>query len=241
MEETKVDAARPEHTGPASSKAAYVAIDGPVAAGKSAVGSRVAQRLGYRFVDTGAMYRALTWLALERGLDLHDEMALARLAEAVTIALHTDPRHPTGRISLDGVDVTDELRSTEVGAGVSLVSRVPAVRTAMVSRQRELAGEGHVVMAGRDIGTVVLPDAALKIYLDASSEERTARRHEELLATGRDVALHEVREELALRDSIDSGRDVSPLRPADDAVTIDTDNVPLEQVVERILELASCH
>ncbi len=202
----------------------------------------MAQRLGYRFIDTGIMYRALTWLALERSVDLQDEQALARLAGGVSMTVAPGPAEApeTGRVQVDGVDVTDRLRTTEVGGAVSLVSRVAAVRAAMVSRQRALVGEGRVVMAGRDIGTVVLPDAPLKVYLDASSEERARRRHQELLALGREITLQEVRDELALRDAIDSERDVSPLRPADDAVIIDTDRLSLDEVMERILELVSC-
>ena len=208
----------------------------------------MARRLGYRFVDTGMMYRALTWLALDRGYDLHDEPALAQLAEEVSIDLEAAPPDSAkpgliriaGRIRIDGTDVTDRLRLTEVGEAVSLVSRVPAVRKVMVARQRELAREGRVVMAGRDIGTVVIPHAPLKVYLDASPEKRARRRHNELLAMRRDETLQQVRDELALRDAIDSERTASPLRPADDAVIVDTDSLSLEQVVERILELTSC-
>jgi cytidylate kinase len=180
------------------------------------------------------MYRAVTWLALDRGIDPHDGEALGRLARAVTITVED------GRVEVDGTDVTGRLRSAEVGEAVSLVSRVPAVREAMVDRQRALAREGGVVMAGRDIGTVVLADAGLKVYIDASVQERVRRRYEELASSGRDVTEQEVREELALRDRIDSGREVSPLRPADDAVVIDTDGLSLEEAVGRILELAAC-
>jgi cytidylate kinase len=219
-----------------SGRADAIAIDGPVASGKSAVGRQVARRLGYRFIDTGMMYRALTWLALEREADLHDEAALTRLAEAASMRVEPD----TGRIMVDGADVTGRLRSAEVGEAVSLVSRVAGVRKAMVALQRELARGGGIVMAGRDIGTVVLPDAPVKVYLDASPDERVRRRHQELLAAGPGVSADAVREELALRDAIDSERTVSPLRPAKDAVIIDTSHLSLEQVVERILELTPC-
>jgi CMP/dCMP kinase len=219
----------------------YIAIDGPVASGKSAVGSRVARQLGYRFVDTGSMYRAITWLALERGIDLHDEAALTRLAEGaqLTLAPGAGDEPESARVLLDSVDVTDRLRSAEVGEAVSLVSRVPGVRKAMVALQRQLAVERGVVMAGRDIGTVVLPDAPLKVYLDASPEERIRRRHEELLAGGRGETPEQVRQELALRDAIDSEREVSPLRPAEDAIIIDTDPLTLDEVVEQIMELVA--
>ncbi len=213
-----------------------------MAAGKSAVGRLVARRLGYRFIDTGLMYRAVTWLALERGVDPNDEEALARLAERADIALEPGPPDApeAAVVRADGRDVSDRLRSAEVGEAVSLVSRVPGVRTAMVALQPTLAREGGVVMAGRDIGTVVLPDAPLKVYLDASTEERVRRRHEELLATGQDATPEQVREELGLRDAIDSGRDVSPLRPAEDAVVINTDRLSLDEVIERILKLVPC-
>jgi len=214
-----------------SSPPRCIAIDGPVASGKSAVGGTVARKLGYRFVDTGMMYRAVTWQALERGIDTDDQAALAKLAEDVSIEVAED------RVLIDGVDISDRLRSQRVGERVSLVSRVQGVRTAMVARQRQLAAEGGIVMAGRDIGTVVLPDAPLKVYLDASPEERVRRRHAELVGS---ASPEQVREELALRDAIDKEREASPLRPADDAVIIDTDHLSLEQVVDRILELASC-
>jgi cytidylate kinase len=239
---TKVSEQRGQPGDAARAAPRRIAIDGPVASGKSAVGSRVARRLGYRFVDTGVMYRALTWLALERGVDLHDDRALAAMAEQARLTVEPGaPAAPeAGRVLVEGVDVTDRLRSAEVGEAVSVVSRVPGVRSAMVALQRQLAAGGGVVMAGRDIGTVVLPDAELKVYLDASVDERVRRRHDELLASGRDVAPEDVRRELALRDAIDSGRDVSPLKAAEDAIMVHTDHLSLEEVVERILELASC-
>jgi cytidylate kinase len=188
------------------------------------------------------MYRAITLAALERKLELEDEAALSDLAASATITLEPGPPDAPerSRVLVDGVDVTDRLRSTEVGAAVSLVSRVRAVREAMVEQQRRLALEGGLVMAGRDIGTVVLPDARLKVYLDASPDERVRRRHDELVAAGRDITAQEVRDELAQRDAIDSARSVSPLRPADDAVVIDTDHLSLDEVVERILSLVPC-
>ena len=219
-----------------------IAIDGPVASGKSAVGSRVAQALGYRFIDTGVMYRAITWLALERDIDLHDEAALTKLATDAQLTIEPGPPDApeASRVQIDGIDVTDRLRSPAVGEAVSLVSRASGVRQAMVALQRKLAAGGGTVMAGRDIGTVVLPGAQLKVYLDASVEERVRRRHEELLVAGKAATLEEVRQELALRDTIDSGRDVSPLRPAEDAIIIHTDHLSLDDVVEQILVLAQC-
>ncbi len=203
------------------------------------MGSRVAERLGYRFLDTGSMYRAITCLALDRGIDLDDEDALAELVEGASVDVQPGPPEPA-RVLVNGNDVTQRLPSAEVGEAVSLVSRVPAVRDAMVSLQRKIGRQADTVMAGRDIGTVVVPDAPLKVYLEASPEERVRRRHEELLPKRPGVTLEEVRRELALRDTIDSGRAHSPLRPAEDAVIIDTDHLSLDQVVERILELVSC-
>ena len=213
-----------------------------MASGKSAVGSRLARHLGYRLVDTGMMYRAITCLALDEGIDLRDEAALATLGATANINVQPGPADdPEGaRVLVNGSDVTDRLRSPEVGEAVSLVSRVAGVRRAMVAIQREIANEGRVVMVGRDIGTVVLPDAPLKAYLDASPEERARRRHAEVQAAGRSETLDEVRAELAMRDEIDTRRDASPLRPADDALVIDTDRMTIQQVVDAILEAMPC-
>ena len=217
-----------------------VAIDGPAAAGKSTVGRKVAAQLGYPFLDTGAMYRAITWTALHRGVDLSDEEALSELAASVHIDVGPPaPASPEPcSISVDGEDVTTKLRQPEVEAAVSLVSRVPGVRTALVKAQQDLAGRRPVVMAGRDIGTVVLPDADLKVYLDASPEERARRRHVELAGLGQEATLEAVLTDLRRRDRIDSQRSVSPLRPADDAIVIDTDGLTLDEVVEKVLALA---
>jgi cytidylate kinase len=201
------------------------------------VGSRVARDLRYAFVDTGSMYRAVTVAALQQGLDLNNADALGALASRITLRFEPAPPGPD-RVFVDDIDVSERLRTAETGESVSLVSRVPAVRAAMVRLQRELAARGGIVMVGRDIGTVVLPDAPLKVYLDASPEERARRRHDELVAAGQDVSEEAVREELDLRDAIDSQRAASPLRPAEDAVHVDTDHLSLDEVVARILELA---
>ena len=229
---------RPQQTGAPLA----IAIDGPVASGKSAAGRLLARRLGYRFLDTGLMYRAMTWLALQRGVDLEDGAALSHLAGEARIGIEPGPPDApeAARVVVDGTDVSDKLRLAEIGRAVSLVSKVAAVREAMVRQQRAIARDGRIVMAGRDIGTVVLPDAPLKVFLDASPEERVRRRYAELRAEGRDVTEADVRDELARRDAIDSSREVSPLRPADDAVVIETDGLSLEEVVERILELVRC-
>ncbi len=217
-----------------------IAIDGPGGAGKSSVGERVAAALGYRLVDTGLMYRALTWAALRRGLDPTDEAALAALARSARVEVSPLPpgSAESHAVFVDGADATPHVREPEVEGAVSLVSRVPAVREEMVRRQRELATmEPGVVIIGRDIGTVVVPDAGLKIYLDASPETRARRRQEQLERRGRDVNRSAVAEAMARRDSIDSTREVSPLRPAADAHVIDTDRLSLDEVVERVMEL----
>lgn len=216
-----------------------IAIDGPAAAGKSTVGRKIGAQLGYPFLDTGAIYRAATWTALHRGVDLSDEEALSDLAASISIDVcppSSESVEPC-TIFLDGQDVTQFLRQPEVEAAVSLVSRVAGVREALVQVQQELAGRNSVVMAGRDIGTVVLPKADLKVYLDASVEERAHRRFAELLALGQDVTEENVLRDLRRRDRIDSERSVSPLRPADDAIALDTDGLTLEEVVQRVMEL----
>lgn len=214
-------------------------MDGSAASGKSTIGRRLAENLGYLFLDTGVMYRAIALAALERGIDPHDAHALGELAQSVEIDVKLSaPGHDgTTTVSVNGVDVTERLRLPQVEESVSLVSRVPAVREALVRRQREIATQGPIVMAGRDIGTVVLPDADLKVYLDASPEERARRRYAEFAAMGRAVTMQMVLEDIRRRDRIDSERAVSPLRPAEDAVIIDTDGLTQDEVLERVLEL----
>ena len=216
-----------------------IAIDGPAAAGKSTVGREIGIQLGYPFLDTGAIYRAMTWTALHRGVDLSDEDALSELAASLSIDLGppTPESIEPSTIFVDGHDATRFLRQPEVEAAVSLVSRVAGVRNALVKLQRDLAGRNAVVMAGRDIGTVVLPNADLKLYLDASVEERARRRFAELSALGMDVTEEDVLRDLRRRDRIDSERSVSPLRPAEDAVVLYTDGLTLEKVVQRLMEI----
>jgi cytidylate kinase len=199
----------------------------------------VAERLGYLFLDTGATYRALTWLALQRGVDLEDQEGLARLAGQVDMTLGPPAVGSSERCTIwvDGEDLTGVLRRPEVERGVSLVSRVPQVRRAMVAVQRRLAGRRRVVMAGRDIGTVVLPSADLKVYLDASPEERARRRQEEMVALGKPFNESDIRQRILRRDAIDSGREDSPLKAAEDAIVINTDGLNQEQVVEKIVAL----
>ncbi len=209
-----------------------------MAAGKSAVGTLLAARLGYRFIDTGVMYRAITWAALKDGLDPEDEANVTALAEASGIEVSEGDESGVSRISVNGHDVTGLLRTKEVEQGVSLISRFTGVRAAMVARQRALAGEGMLIMAGRDIGTVVLPDANLKIFLTASPEERARRRHQEMREAGQNVELEQVLAELIQRDKLDTERANSPLRPAEGAYVLNTESIGIDQVVERIIALA---
>jgi len=218
------------------SKLETIAIDGPVAVGKSVVGSLLAKSLGYRFLDTGAMYRALTWKALQLGIDLNDEEALSKLAAETEINI-TSAGSDDGccLILINGRNVSPETRREEVEKSVSLVARVAGVRKAMVVKQLMLASKGKVVMAGRDIGTVVLPDAKLKIYLSASPKERARRRYHELLERGVQTGYDKVLSDLNKRDKLDSERALGPLRPAVDAMIIDTDGLDVEQVLARIV------
>ncbi|HDN79071.1 MAG: (d)CMP kinase [Chloroflexi bacterium] len=216
-----------------------IAIDGPAASGKSTLGEKIAGELGYTFFDTGVMYRAVTLIALKRGIPIEDEEAIAALAEELDIDV-TAPTVDDGRqytVYVDGEDVTWEIRHPDVDRAVSPVSAYPKVRKALTPKQRRIGLRGKIVMVGRDIGTVVLPEADVKIYLDASLEERARRRWRELLERGREVAYEEVLEIMRRRDHIDSSRDVAPLRPAEDAIIIDTTNLSIEEVFRKVMDL----
>lgn len=220
-----------------------VAIDGPVASGKSVIGRRIADRLGWRLLDTGVMYRALTWLALERSVHLDDGEALTRLAEKTDMRF--DPAPPNGPeravVWLDGVDATPHVREPHVEASVSIVAAVAGVRRRMVQLQRREALRGRIVMVGRDIGTVVAPDAAVKIYLVATAEVRAQRRAAEMRARGRDISDAEVLQEIRERDQLDAGRVTSPLRAAGNAIELDTSALDLEGSVEAALRIVAAH
>jgi len=221
------------------SKPSTIAIDGPAAAGKSTIGELLAQRLGYLYLDTGAMYRAVTWVALERGIDIADEQAITALAERVEINI-TRPTVDDGRqytVYADGEDVTWQIRRPEVDANVSPVSAYPGVRQALTEQQRRIGRRGRIVMMGRDIGTVVLPEADLKIYLGATAEERARRRHREILERGEEADFEEVLAAMRRRDKIDSQRKAAPLRPADDAIVIDTTELSIAEVLAKVEEL----
>lgn len=231
-----------------------IAMDGPAASGKSTVGARVAQALGYVYFDTGVMYRAVTWVALQRGIPISDEAAVTRLAETLRIEV-VKPTVDDGRqytVYADGVDVTWDLRRPETNQNVSPVSAYAGVRRALVAQQRRIGQQGAIVMVGRDIGTVVLPEAELKIYLDAEVGERSRRRYREVVArrAGQtvdavaeavpegDAEYEQIHADMVRRDQIDSTRAVDPLRAAEDAVVIDTSCLSVDQVVERVLALA---
>lgn len=212
-----------------------IAIDGPVAAGKTAVGRELAQNLGFAYLDTGIMYRAITWLALHSGIPVEDEASLGELAR-------TNPVDVVGnegnRVSVAGHSLGPELRDSSVDGNVSSVSKAPPVRRALVAQQRQTAAQGKIVMIGRDIGTVVLPDADLKVYLTASPENRARRRWREMRDQGQSVEMETVLTETLARDAIDSNRDDSPLRPAKDAWKLNTDGLNIEQVVQKIVARA---
>lgn len=216
-----------------------IAIDGPAASGKSTIGLRLAEALGYIFFDTGVMYRAITWLALERGIDVHDEVAVTALAEETQIdvapASKTDGR--ACDVLVNGRDITSETRTRKVDANVSIVAAYRGVRRALSQQQRRVGQRGKIVMVGRDIGTVVLPDADLKIYLDATAEERARRRYDEIIAHGGKTDYEGILKRVMERDRIDSTRDVAPLKAAEDAVVLDSDKLTADEVFEQILAL----
>ncbi|HKY51517.1 MAG TPA: (d)CMP kinase [Candidatus Limnocylindria bacterium] len=218
-----------------------IAIDGPAGAGKSTIGALVAERLGYLFLDTGAMYRAVALAAQKRAVDPDDADALAGIAREARITIGP-PTVRDGRpytVLLGGADVTWDIRSADIDRVVSQVARVAAVRDAMVVQQRELANRGRVVMVGRDIGTVVLPDAECKIFLTASAAERAKRREEELRSRGQVRPRQELLQEILRRDRMDSERKVAPLRPAEDAVVVHTDGLSVGQALEKVLAIVT--
>ena len=217
-----------------------VAIDGPAASGKTTIANQLAERWKYLFFDTGVMYRAVTWLALEKQIPIKDEPAVSALAEKIQIDVEPSSKDD-GReydVLVDGVDVTWHLRSPKVDAKVSKVSAYPAVRKALTKQQRRIGLRGKVIMVGRDIGTVVLPEADLKIFLDADVDERARRRFNQRIDRGEQVEFLKILKKLKKRDKIDSTREIAPLRAASDAVVINTDTLSVTDVLSEIEKYA---
>lgn len=214
-----------------------IAIDGPASSGKGTLAKNLARALGYRYVDTGAMYRAVAWAAARRGVDWGDAAGLAAVAASLRFDFRWDGA--ALRVWVDDEDVTAAIRADDVSRGASLVSAHPPVRQALLGLQRALGGEGGVVMDGRDVGTVILPDAHLKVYLDASLDERARRRHAELVRDGQGVTLDEVRDAIALRDRRDVERASAPLTQAADAVYVDSTGREAVDVLAEVRALAA--
>ena len=210
-----------------------VAIDGPAGAGKSTLAKAIARELGYTLVDTGAIYRAVALVARRRGIAWDDDAGL----DGVVAGLEIDFAFDGGRnrVRVHGADVTDDIRTPEISQGASLVSARPAVRAGLLELQRRLAGRGGAVLEGRDIGTVVCPDAPVKLYLDASAEERARRRHGELVAAGKSADLESVLADIRERDARDQSRDVAPLKPAADAIVLDSTSLTAEEVLRIVV------
>jgi len=211
-----------------------IAIDGPAGAGKSTIAKIIAQKLGFLYIDTGAMYRALTLKALDTGIDIRDVGAIINLARKTTIDLVNNPDGSL-QVLLNGSDVTKEIRQPRITKHVSDVAKIKEVREVMLELQRSLGRRGNSILDGRDIGTVVFPDAQKKIYLDAHFSERVSRRHKELNEAGTDIASDSVEQDLSNRDTIDSTREHAPLKKASDAVYVDTTDLNIQQVVEKVL------
>ena len=211
---------------------AVIAIDGPAGAGKTTIAKRLADELGYLYVDTGALYRAIGYFALTRGLDVRDESAIAGLLVSTRVDLRFVDM--TQRVYINDTDVTDRIRTEAVSMAASAVSALPVVRAFLLDSQRRLAEVGNVILNGRDIGTVVLPHAQVKIFLTASAEERARRRYKELMEKGEKVEYEKVLAEMKERDYNDSNRAIAPLKAAPDAITVDTTELTLEESIEKI-------
>jgi cytidylate kinase len=219
-------------------KPEIITIDGPAGSGKSTIGKLVADELDYLYFDTGVMYRAVAFAAIRNNINPQDEKSVSQLAEEAKIDLKpltvADGRDID--VLLEGKDVTWDIRSANVDANVSIVAAYPEVRRALGEKQRRIGLQGKVVMVGRDIGTVILPEADLKIYLDASIEERANRRYQELINRGEEVEFEAILNTLRERDRKDSSREIAPLKPADDAIVVDTDGLNIEEVFAKVIK-----
>ncbi len=215
-----------------------IAIDGPAGAGKSTVAREVARKLKITYIDTGAMYRGLTYAALEQSLPLEDGDQLRQLLDSIHLSLYwvEGMQH----VSLNGIDISNQIRTLQVSKHVSSVAKHPSVRERMVQLQQEMAQTQEVVMDGRDIGTHVLPQAQLKIFLTASIEERAKRRYNELVDKGETADLEQIKKDIAARDRMDSEREIAPLRPASDALMVDTTGMGINEVIDEIISLYQC-
>lgn len=218
-----------------------IAIDGTAASGKSTVGARLARSLGYMFFDTGVMYRAVTRAALDRKIDIENAEDVSQLAESIVIEVKPSDRPDEHQaiVLVDGQDVTTGIRTPAVEANVSRVSSYPRVRAALTRQQRHVAAAGSIVMAGRDIGTVVLPEADLKIFMRASAEERATRRYNETVAQGKPANFAEILAAIRERDRQDQEKPISPMIPASDAIVVDTDQLEIEEVLAQLIELVT--
>ncbi len=215
-----------------------IAIDGPSASGKSTLGKLVAKELGYLYIDTGAIYRAITWKALKNNLDLKDERLMQKLVSETQLSIKkVNDNEEYFQILVDGKDVTKEIRNPEIDQNVSQLARLPAVRQQLISLQRNLAKNGKVIMEGRDIGSVILPNADIKLFFTAPEEERVRRRYQELKDKGYEISYEEVREQIIKRDLIDSSRGCAPLIKTEDAIVIDSTNKNIEEVKNDVLTI----
>ena len=221
-----------------------IAIDGPAAVGKSTMGKLIARELGFLYIDTGAIYRAITWKVLKNNIDINDEDTISELVSNTSITIEkTDTKNLNDyyHIFVDGEDVSEEIRDPRIDQNVSQIARLPKIRKQLIYLQRKLAEKGNIVMEGRDIGSVILPQADIKLYFTASEEERIKRRYTELKDKGYSVDYEEVKKQIVQRDEIDSKRKYAPLIKAEDAIVIDSTEKSIEEVREEILEIIKKH